>query len=240
MLMDEWGMLADALRDHPHRLAVALHVAGAAATGGGKLTPDEEHEIVRRFDEILDEGIRRTGGSRSTRLGDHTNAFAEAVWSILISDSHRSPDGLMSARCPAIATMGICPGESGFVATLRRVAPGYVRTAIAGASAAEIAELRELLEAGDTEAYAPFGGPFGAYKRNSRSLASAMATLARRRASNTEICSAVHAYAAGYARLASKHTIPPVARIGLIAWLARAALHEPPPPSHERPTGGVQ
>jgi hypothetical protein len=48
--------------------------------------------------------------------------------------------------------------------------------------------------------------------------------LTCRRLSNAEACSGLGNWAYGFAGMVSEHAIPPVFRIGAIAWLARVAL----------------
>ncbi len=50
--------------------------------------------------------------------------------------------------------------------------------------------------------------------------------LTRRRLSNTAACGGFADWAHGFAGLVAEHAIPPVFRIGAIAWLASVALRD--------------
>jgi hypothetical protein len=113
-----------------------------------------------------------------------------------------------------------------FVAKLRAAAPGYVHTAIAYASDAEIDELGEIVRAAAhaLEEYRPWGIDFTAEGPASESLADARAMLTYRHLSTAEACSGFADWAHGFAGMVAEHAIPPVFRIGAVAWLARVAL----------------
>jgi hypothetical protein len=241
----EWSAFGAGLAKRPHRLALALRVARAATTGGGQLTAHEEDAICSWCVGVVDLAIERTGGPQPGRLGGDDNAAASTIWHVLVADAHADPRVTRPARCPAVAACP-APGERDFLAGLRAAAEGYVRTAIVGASPAEVDALCSLLVASDAtlETYRPFNGPFGSDEHNTHAaevLEPALASLVKRRISNAEICSGVAGYASGWAQIASEHAIPPVARIGLIAWLAKVALAPAPtaPPTHETPEGAL-
>src|SRR5207237_9857551 len=109
----------------------------------------------------------------------------------------------------------------------RAAAAGYVHTAIASASDADIVELRESIRAPDDalEDYRPWGIDV-VDDAPSESLESARSTLTRRQLSNADACSGFADWAHGLAGMVAEHAIPPVFRIGAIAWLARVALRD--------------
>jgi len=116
-----------------------------------------------------------------------------------------------------------------FLAGIRVAAAGYVRTAIAGASVAEIDELRELVRAdhpAELEMYRPWGQILDEDTPASEMLDRARHTLTQRHLSNDHACRGVEDWAHGFAKTVVEHTIPPVARIGAIAWFARVALRD--------------
>jgi len=217
----EWSRLgAELAARGPYRIAIAMHAARAAATGGSGLTFHEEEQIAAWFAGIVDEAIQRGGGSRD----DHDET-ATAIWHVLIGDWHRDPRRAYPARCPNVAAVP-CPGAPAFLAALRAVAAGYAHTAIAGASAEEIDELCALLIMGedDLEAYRPCGLVDTEDAPASELLGPALAILTLRRPTNAELCSGFAGWAQGFAQVAIEHSLSPVDRIGAIAWLARVAL----------------
>jgi len=219
----EWSRLgAELAARGPYRIAIAMHAARAAATGGGRLTFHEEAQIAAWFAGIVDAAIQRGGGSRD----DHDETAA-AIWHVLVGDWHRDPQRAYPARCPAVAAVPRS-GAPGFLASLRAAAAGYVHTVVAGASAEEIAELCSLLVMGDDdlEAYRPYGLVDTEDASASELLGPALANLTLRRPTNAELCSGFAGWAQGFAQVAIEHALPPVDRIGAIAWLARVALRD--------------
>ena len=66
----DWNELgAELAARGPHRIVIALHAARAAATGGAQLTTHEEEQIAAWFAGVVDEAIRRGGGSGMTAMG---------------------------------------------------------------------------------------------------------------------------------------------------------------------------
>ena len=219
--LHEWARLgAELAALGPHRLAIAAHAARAAAAGGAALAVGEEEQIAAWLTGIVDEAIRRGRGS-----GDDHDETAAAIWHVLAGDWHRDPEREHAARCPAVAAVPQ-PGAPGFLVALRAAARGYVYTAVAGASADDIAELREILAASDDdlEAYRPWGLVDTEDPPAAALLEPALASLTLRRPTYTEICSGFGGWARGFAQAALEHTLSPVDRVGAIAWLARVAL----------------
>ena len=217
----EWaGLGAELAALGPHRLAIAAHAARAAAAGGAAVGAGEEEQIAAWLAGIVDEAIRRGGGS-----GDDRDETAAAIWHVLAGDWHRDPEREHAARCPAVAAAPR-PGAPGFLVALRAAARGYVYTAVAGASADDIAELRELRAASDDdlESYRPWGLVDTDDPPAAALLELALASLTLRRPTCAEICSGFGGWARGSAQAALEHTLSPVDRIGAIAWLARVAL----------------
>ena len=107
-----------------------------------------------------------------------------------------------------------------------------MHTAVAGASAADLDELREIVRAHDDalEDYRPWGVDFAEGALPSEVLADARSMLTCRRLSNAEACSGFADWARGFAGRVIDHELPPVFRVGAVAWLARVAL---------RPDGGA-
>lgn len=227
-LAEQWTALGDELAARPHRLALALHAARAATSGGGRLTPHEEDALAQWFSGIVDEGIRRSGGVQ-TGL-DHRrgtdNPFCRAAWFVLHTDWHRHPLHLRPPRCPAMATVP-SPGDLGFVDAFRAAAPGYLRTVIAGASDHNVEELALILTLGERaldEQFRPLGAAYteeGPLQHMERALEQ----LSRRYYTSEDICDGVEAWASAFDALVVAHDIPPVKRIGAVAWLARVGLH---------------
>ena len=75
------------------------------------------------------------------------------------------------------------------------------------------------------EDYRPWGIDF-AEEAPAESLESARSMLTCRQLSNPEACCGVADWAHGFAGMVAEHAIPPVFRIGAIAWLARVALRD--------------
>ncbi|HWU90542.1 MAG TPA: hypothetical protein VN253_24925 [Kofleriaceae bacterium] len=120
------------------------------------------------------------------------------------------------------------PGDRDFVTALEAAAPGYMRTAIAGASTDEIAMLRAIVraDAATLDGFRPWGIPLVDDHRSYEDLETARATLIRRNLSNVAACRGVEAWARGSGIATAEHSIPPVLRIGAIAWLALMTLRE--------------
>jgi len=215
-----WAVLgADLAAKGPHRLTLGEHVARAAAVGGIGMNLHEEDLCVAFFEDLLDQA-HTSGGGQATA----------AIWSILVADSLRHPTGTRRARCPAVEAMRQASGEPGFLMALRSVLGSYVRTAIAGASESEIAELRGLMLARVDiieETGRPWSRVFGADESNGHAadlLEPALDHLTRRKPTTAQLCSGVGSWAEAFAQIATEHTIPPVARLGAIVWLVRVAL----------------
>jgi hypothetical protein len=120
-----------------------------------------------------------------------------------------------------------CPDAPGFVDALRAAAPGYVRTVIAGANQDELAELAALRTLDvDTldERYRPFSAPYTEDVHHAETFERALANLTRRYYTNDDICEGVESWACACAQMAHEADIPPVFRLGVCAWLARAGL----------------
>jgi hypothetical protein len=196
---------------------------------------EQEEQIARWFVGIVDEAIAR-GGWRA----------ATAIWFVLDRDRHADPYEQRAARCPALdevpdppVAFEYLPGDpneptpepdevAAFLDKLRTAAPSYVYTAIAGASAAHLRALQQIMRANDDEleAYRPFG--LDLRELASMWLQDAHSILTRRQLSNAEACRGVANWADGCASVAAEHAIPPVFRIGAVAWLARVALRSEP------------
>jgi hypothetical protein len=225
-LIDQWNVLGVRLASHPHHLSLALHVA-RAATSGGHITRSDEDALANWFVEILDEGIRRTGGIAVDEHKNQSNAFASAAWYVLHTDSIRDVRRrVRSSRCPAMVEVPR-PDAPGFVDALRAAARGYIRTVIAGANQDEIAELAVLrtLDVGTLdERYCPFGAPYTEDVYDAETYERALANLTRRYCTNADICEGMESWACAFAQMAHEADIPPVFRIGVCAWLARTGL----------------
>ena len=232
--LTEWSKLGACIAAlGPHRLAIAARAARAAVSGGRGVGTEEEEQIAQWFIGIVDEAIHR-GGLRA----------AAAIWVVLVSDSHPDPFEVRAPRCPAVAEIpypprgfAFEPGEpdgmvldrgevATFLAKLRAAAAGYLHTVIAGASPADILELREIVRADDDtlEDYRPWGVDFAAEEPASESLENARSMLTCRHLTNAEACYGFADWAHGFAGMVAEHTLPPVFRVGAIAWLARVAL----------------
>jgi hypothetical protein len=227
-LAAQWTALGTELAAWPHRLALALHVARATTSGGGRLTPHEEDALAQWFGGIIDEGIRRSGGVQ-TGL-DHRrgtdNPFCRAAWYVLHTDWHRHPLRIRPPRCPAMATVP-GPGDPGFVDAFRAAAPGYLRTVIAGASDHNVEELALLLTLGERaldEQFRPFGAVY-TEEVPLQHMERALEQLSRRYYTSEDICDGVEAWASAFDALVVAHDIPPVKRIGAVVWLACVGLH---------------
>jgi len=145
----EWSALGTELAAiGPHRIALALRVARAAAAGGAGVSPEEEQQLAAWMAGIVDLAVAR-GGKHA----------AAAIWHVLAGDFVRAPDALRPPRCPSMAALKQRPGDRDFAEALRAAAPGYMRTAIAGASPDELATLRAIVSAGDAtlDGFRPWG-----------------------------------------------------------------------------------
>lgn len=235
-LSSEWAQLGAKLAAlGPHRLAIAARAATAAATGGRGITAEDEAHIAQWFGDIVDEAIGAGGLSA-----------AVAIWMLLAGDRHADPAGGWVARCPAIAEVPLPPQEfafeSGeldglgaalldpdevteFLTKLRAAAPGYVHTAVAGASADDLRDLREITvaDARALEEFRPWGVDIGA-DSPAEALEDARSMLIYRQPSSAEVCSGFADWAYGFAGMVTEHALSPVLRIGAITWLARVVL----------------
>ena len=224
----EWARLgAEIAALGPHRLEIAAHAVRVAAAGGRGIAAEEESRIADWFRDLVQAAIQR-GGARAAR----------AIWSVLTSDSQRDPRGAWMARCPALEAIGcpaildegIEPADGGqiaeWLAKLPDAAASYVHHAVAGASADDVAELRELVQAGDDTLdaiYAP--EPFALADHDPHeAMYEAMSTLTRRRIDNDQISGALEIWAFGSQTAVQEHAWEPPVRIGVCAWLARVAL----------------
>lgn len=199
----------------PHHLTLATRVARAATSGGGTLTAAQEDELARWFAGIVDAGIERTG-----------EPFARATWYVLHTDWHRDPDRVRPPRCPAMARVP-SPNDPRFVAALRAATPDYMRTVIAGASDEECQELIQMPALGERildERYRPFAGPYTEDVYHAEMTERALAAISRRFYTPADMCEAVESWAAAHDESTVEATIPPVARIGAVAWLACVAI----------------
>jgi hypothetical protein len=233
-LAPEWAQLgAELAALGPHRLPIAARVAAVAAGGGRGVTAEEEERFARWFGGVVDEAVRRGG-----------LPAAVAIWTVLAGDSHVDGAGVRAARCPAVAEVPTPPRgfvfepeEPGaelldpdevaaFLAGLRAAAPGYIYTAIACAAEDDLRDLREIAaaDARALEEFRPWGVDLGAGAGAAEALEDARAMLTYRRLSSAEACSGVADWAHGFAGVVIEHALPPVLRVGAIAWLARVAL----------------
>jgi hypothetical protein len=107
-------------------------------------------------------------------------------------------------------------------------AVSYVHHAVAGASAEDVTELRELLNADDAALdalYAP--EPFALSDEDPHeAMYEAMSVLTRRRLDNAQVSSALEIWAFGSQSAVQEYAWAPLVRIGVCAWLARVALRE--------------
>lgn len=93
-LLADWSKLgAELAARGPHRVAIALHAARAAATGGAQLTAYEEEQLAAWFASIIDEAVQRGGSS-----GDDRDETATAIWQVLSGDWHRDPARSLGSR----------------------------------------------------------------------------------------------------------------------------------------------
>ena len=208
----------------PHRLRVALR-AVRAVTGGGGVSRKVEAALATWFASIVRQAIRRGG------LG-----AATAIHALLVGDWQRDPIESRPARCPAVAAIGRSPLESryraadtaAFLVKVREAAAGYVRTVLAGASDFEVAELCELAAEDDAglERFRPWGFDLIEGEPAAQSLDRARCLLTQRHLSNADACSGFESWAHGFATATAEYSIPPVNRLGAIAWLARVALRD--------------
>jgi hypothetical protein len=218
----EWSALGAALAARgPHRLALATRIARATTAGGADVSREEEDRLAAWFAGLVDLALERAGDHPDARGGDR-NPAGEALWYLLAAG-----DCTRALRAPAMDGMP-CPDEAGFVEALRTAAPGYLRAVIAGASERELAELRALVEAGDEalEPYRPLGRSFADGAPAADTGERALSLRGVTRPTHTQRCQAVAQWAAWYADLTVEHAIPPVHRVGTVAWLARVALCE--------------
>ena len=235
----EWSRLGAELAAHgPHRLAIAARAAVAAAGGGRGVSAEEAADLARWFAGVVDEALHRGG-----------LAAGVAIWLVLAGDSQDGPLDARVPRCPAVAAVPPPPGITGelaeladpaglapdpaaaaFLAGLRAAAAGYVHTALACASPADVLELREIACAEDDalEDYRPWGVDLAEDAPASEALERARAMLTCRRLSPDEVCGGVADWARGLAGAVTEHALPPVFRIGAVAWLARVALRRAP------------
>lgn len=224
----DWAALGAALAARsPHRLALATRIARATAAGGADVSHDEEDQLAAWFAGLVDLALERTGDHPDGNGGTR-NPAGEALWYLLAAgDWTRDHACIRAPRTPAMDGMP-CPDEAGFVEALRAAAPGYLRAVIAGASEREMAELRDLVEARDEalEPYRPLGRSFTDDVPASETGERALALISLTRPTNAQRCQAVAQWAAWYADLTVEHAIPPVHRVGTVAWLARVALRE--------------
>jgi hypothetical protein len=88
--------------------------------------------------------------------------------------------------------------------------------------------LRKIVRADDValEGYRPWGPDFAEGSPAAVSLESARSLLTRRQLSNAEACSGLAEWAHGFAGAVIEHALPPVFRVGAIAWFARVALRD--------------
>jgi len=237
-----------------HRLAIAARAARAAASGGIGVSAEEEQQLAEWFTGIVDEAIRHGGPPAAAAIwfvlaGDsHADPFEvrPARCPMVAEVPHPPHGGPNEPGEPELDEPGLDepgldePGEltpdpaevAAFLAKLRAAAAGYVHTAIACASDSDLLELRKIVCAGvDTlEDYRPWGPGFVEELLSSMSLENARSLLTRRQLSNAEACRGFADWAHGFASVVAEHAIPPVFRIGAVAWLARVAL---------RPEGGA-
>lgn len=214
----EWSALGTELAAiGPHRILIAMRIARAAATGGVGVSVEEEDQLAAWFAAVVRMAVERAG--------EHA---AAAIWYALIGDYMRAPDRRRPARCPSIGAMSCSPGDRDFVRSLEAAAPGYMRTAIAGASPAEVDTLRAIVRADKRtlDEFRPWGVSLVEGRPAHDDLEAARATLIRRDLPNLAACDGFERWAGGSSDAAAEHDIPPVIRIGAVAWLARVALHE--------------
>ena len=244
----EWVQLGARLAAlGPHRLSIAARAAAAAAGGGRGVTAEEEERVARWFGGIVDEAVRRGGLPAAvaiwTVLAGDSNADAVGGRSArcpAIAEVPSPPRGfafepgeLGEPRAPA----GEGPIEQGeepldsaeataFIAKLRAAAPGYIYTAIAGASEEDLRDLREIIAADGRalEEFRPWGVDLSADAPAAEVLEDARSMLTYRQLSSAEACSGFADWACGFAGMVAEHALPSVHRIGAVAWLARVAL----------------
>ena len=216
----EWTALGASLLALPngaHRVGLAMRTARAAASGGIEIGADEVRAMEQWFADTIDLAIARGG----------ENA-ASAIWNVIAGDWQPDPSAIRPARCPAVAMIEAAPGERGLVAALRTHAPMYIRTVVSGATKRDVTLLRELVGADEQmlDELRPFGTCANLAEDRApwADLEDARATLIARYPSSDDVCSGVCAWASGMASVAYEHALPPVLRIGAIAWLAHVAL----------------
>lgn len=233
----EWSRLGAELSAlGSHRLAVAARAAVAAASGGLGVSAEEAADLAQWFAGVVDEALLRGG-----------LAAGVAIWLVLAGDSQDGPFDARVPRCPAVAAVLLpldiagrpaalldparqapAPAVAAFLAGLRAAAAGYVHTALACASPADVLELREIARVEDDalEDYRPWGVDLAEDDPASEALERARAMLTCRRLSPDEVCGGLADWARGLAGTVTEHALPPVFRIGAVAWFARVALQE--------------
>ena len=249
-LPPEWAQLGAKLAAlGPHRLSIAARAATAAAGGGRGVTAEEAERIACWFGGVVDEAVRRGGLPAAVAIwtvlaGDsHADpAGVRVARCPAVAEVPPPPRGFAFEPFEPFepGEPGEGPGESGepgegpldpdevtaFLAGLRAAAPGYVHTAIACASEDDLRDLREITVAGERalEELRPWGVELGAEAPAAEALEDARSMLTYRRLSSAEACSGFADWAHGFAGMVAEHSLPPVLRIGAIAWLARVAL----------------
>src|SRR5262249_2311463 len=150
---------------------------------------------------------------------------ASALWWIMECDRITTPDGCgYDARCPAQASAQRSPNEPDLADEVRAIAPRYLMTVVSGASGSEIEQLRQLAAGtADLESYRPFAVWMDEPSVVAR-MEDAIAQLTLRRPTAAQLCEGVEEWASAFDQVAREHTIPPVNRIGALAWLACVAL----------------
>jgi len=218
--LTEWTALGASLLALPngaHRVALAMHTARAAASGGIEIGADEARAMKQWLADTIDLAITRGG----------ENA-ASAIWHVIAGDWQRDPSAIRPARCPAAARIEAGSGERELAAMLRTHARMYIRTVISGASGRDVALLREIVGADEQrlDELRPFGACANLIEDRApwEDLEDARASLTARYPSADDVCSGVCAWASGMASAAYEHALTPVLRIGAIAWLAHVAL----------------
>jgi hypothetical protein len=139
----------------------------------------------------------------------------------------RPPRPRRAPEPPTIDPAALDPAEVAlFMGQLRDAAPAYVHTAVAGASESELQVLRDIARANDDELeyFRPWAVDLASDVPASASLENARSMLTARYLSNPEACSGFAEWAHGLTSMVAEHALPPVLRIGAIAWLARVAL----------------
>lgn len=225
-----WSQLGAEIADlGEHRLEVAAMAARAAATGGRGVSAAEEARFVDWFRGIIQTAIQRGGVDA-----------ARAIWFVLMADNRRDPIGIWAPRCSTLNQLGVPPTfiegieleETGdqqiaaWLAAFPDIAVRYVHHVVAGGTAEDITELRELVQADDAALdalYAP--EPFALADQDPHeALYEAMSMLTRRRFDNAQVSRAVENWAFGSQGAVQEYAWEPPVRLGVCAWLARVAL----------------